>query len=246
LNRLATIAAVLVAVLGTVVAFAPAAWLADALERRTVLRLVYADGTVWRGSAQMAVSDGRQAVLLPGRLSWRVEWGALLDGRIVLQLTHATMDAPVEIGLDGQTLEIRKGAAQMPAALLVALGAPFNTARPGGDLRLQWENLVFRRDGFEGRLQLDWEDAQSALSLVAPLGSYRVSAVGRGARAEVQLTTLKGPLQVKGEGSMENGTIRFTGSAEADPEMRTALNGLIGLLGRRAGDRALLNWESRK
>jgi hypothetical protein len=39
--------------------------------------------------------------------------------------------------------------------------------------------------------------------------------------------------------------LRFTGTAEAQPQMRASLLGLIGLLGRRVGDRAVLDWELR-
>jgi hypothetical protein len=44
---------------------------------------------------------------------------------------------------------------------------------------------------------------------------------------------------------MDHGAIRFSGTADAQPEMRASLDGLIGLLGRRAGDRVLLDWEIR-
>ena len=243
---LGKIAAVLAAVLITVVVTAPAAWLAEMLSHHGALRLVHAEGSLWQGSALLAVSDGRRATLLPGRISWDVDWRALFAGRVAPRLSHAAFDAPVELVFDGRTLGVAPGAARLPAALLAALGAPFNSARPGGLLRLRWEKLLFRDAGFEGAVQLDWEDAQSALSPIAPLGNFRVAVLGKGARAELRVTTLKGPLQIMGEGSMENGTIRFSGTAEAEPEMRAALAGLIGLMGRRSGDRAVFNWESRK
>jgi general secretion pathway protein N len=148
--------------------------------------------------------------------------------------------------LDGRSAKIDPGGAVLPAALLAAAGAPFNTLRPGGTLRLRWDTLAVFGDDFEGRATVDWEDAQSALSTVAPLGHYRVTVRGHGARREAQLETLDGPLLLQGAGSVENGLIRFSGTAEAVPEMRQSLNGLIGVLGRRTGDKATLNWEMKR
>lgn len=240
LGRIAVVAA---AVLATVIAYAPAAWLGDWVMAHGPIRLVNAEGTLWNGSGMLALSDGRRANLLPGRVVWRAEPVALFSGRLALRLQHPALDGEVRVAFDGRVLRIEPGGAVLPGTLLVAVGAPFNTVKPGGTLRLRWDTLAVARDGFEGRATLDWEDAQSALSTVAPLGHYRVTAEGHGARGEAQLATLGGPLLLEGRGSVENGVIRFSGTAEAVPEMRQSLNGLIGVLGRRAGDKAILNWE---
>jgi general secretion pathway protein N len=234
---------VIAAVLLTAVVFAPAAWLGDLVQARTPARLVHAQGTLWHGSALLAVSDGRQARLLPDRLSWRVTWSQLLSGRIGVSLHHPALQPALEILTDGRSLRMEPAQAQVPAALLAALGAPFNTMRPGGTLRARWDALELERGRMAGLIQLDWENAQSALSAVAPLGDYRVVALGQGASAEAKLTTLKGPLLLQGQGRLERGRLRFAGSAEAQPEMRAALTGLIGVLGRRVGDRAVFNGE---
>jgi general secretion pathway protein N len=191
----------------------------------------------------IAVSDGQRLRLVPGRVSWRMQWGELLSGRVGLSLRHPVVDSALRIGFDGQALELQAGTARVPAALLSVLGAPFNTVRPGGTLQVRWDALRIRRNGFEGGVQVDWEDAQSALSQVAPLGNFRMTALGRGARGEAKLTTLKGPLLIEGEGSLENGRMRFNATAGAQPEMRASLNGLIAILGRRMGDQAVLNWD---
>lgn len=239
-------AAVLAAILITSVAFAPATWLGDLLQAHGPFRLVHADGTVWRGSGLMAVSDGRQARLLPGRVAWQVEWSALLSGRLVLRVKHEAADRTVRVRLDGRTVVVEAGELSVPAALLAAAGAPFNTLKPGGTLHLQWDTVRVRGDGFEGKMQLDWKDAQSALSAVAPLGTYRLTVSGTGTRGEATLATLSGPLRIEGKGSMDHEGIRFNGLAEAQPEMRASLDGLIGLMGRRTRDQVLLNWEIRR
>jgi general secretion pathway protein N len=152
----------------------------------------------------------------------------------------------MRIGLDGHALRLHAGDAHIPAALLSVLGAPFNTVRPGGTLQVRWDDLSIERDAIEGSVQVDWLDAQSALSPVAPLGNYRMTALGRGRHGEAKLTTLKGPLLLEGAGSVENGRIRFNATASAQPEMRASLSGLIAVLGRRTGDQAVLHWEMQR
>ena len=56
-------------------AFAPAAWLANRVASASgdYVRLADARGTVWRGSAVLVLTGGpgsRDASVLPGRLSW--------------------------------------------------------------------------------------------------------------------------------------------------------------------------------
>src|SRR5258705_449328 len=98
-------------------------------------------------------------------------------------------------------------------------------------------------DWLEARSKLrlgDARDARWALSTVAPLGSYRLRIAGAGAPPTMELVTLSGPLQMQGKGTMEGSRIRFKGVAGAEPEMRPALNGLLGVLGMRSGDKVLL------
>lgn len=242
LIKVITVAAV---ILSTAAIYAPAAWLGDLLRVQTAARLVHAQGTLWRGSALLAVSDGREARLLPGRWSWEVRCATRFCGKIAVRVQHAALRPDLRIATDWTALEVAAGAARLPASMLAAVGAPFNTVRPGGMLHVQWDGLHLAPGAFRGLIQIDWEDAQSALSPVSPLGDYRLTVLGRGAGAEVALTTLSGVLLLQGQGRLEGRRMRFTGAAEAKPEMRASLLGLIGVLGRRVGDRAVLDWELR-
>jgi general secretion pathway protein N len=236
------LAATLTALL-TVVVFAPAAWVGDVVQSASPVRLLYAEGTVWRGSAMLAFSDGQRARLVPGRLTWRVTWDALLSGRIAITLHHPIFQPSLNVFTDFRSVEVTPGAARLPAALLEAAGMPFNTARFGGRLHASWDAVRIAPGAFAGLVQLDWEDAQSALSPVVPLGNYRLTLLGRGPAAELRLATLKGPLLLQGEGRFQDGRGRFQGSAAAEPAMADSLRGLIGVLGQRTGDRAVLAWE---
>jgi general secretion pathway protein N len=244
LALLAVLAVVLTAALR-----APAAWLGDWLESRGKLRLVDARGTVWRGSALLGISNGeRQITLLPGRVSWEVELASLAAGRVSARVMHSSLGEPLSLSLAPRGITIGAGSAQLPAAALGALGMPFTTVRPGGVLAARWSDIVVPRGArfgeLQGEVQIDWREAQSALSSVAPLGHYRLRVSGAQDSAEVRLDTLKGPLHLQGGGTLKAGRLRFSGVAFAVPEMRAALNGLLGLLGPRSGDNVLLSLQT--
>jgi general secretion pathway protein N len=246
-SRSFTIALVLaaaVAVALTVVVRAPAAWVGDWLQSHGRLCLVDARGTVWSGSALLGMSDGRQITLIPGRVSWRMGWGQIASGRITADVSHSALAAPLAVSLSGKSFALKSGQAELPAATLSALGVPFNTIRPGGVLAVSWTDVEIREHGLAGEVRIEWRDAQSALSPVAPLGSYRLEIAGQGGAARLRLDTLRGPLRLQGSGTLKGGRVSFKGLASAEPDMRPALNGLIGLLGPRSGDDAILFLET--
>lgn len=133
-----------------------------------------------------------------------------------------------------------EGGARLPAAVLAGLGAPFNTVRPGGVLEIAWSDSEVAGSGFRGEVRVDWRNARSALSTVAPLGAYRLQLSGAGSEPSFTLRTLEGPLQLSGNGRMMGSRVRFQGIASAEPAMRAALDGLLGVLGMRSGDKVLL------
>jgi len=222
----------------TVALRAPADWIGDWLAQRTPVRLLDARGTLWQGSALVGFTNGREITLLPGRVDWRVERIAAAGVRAALG--HEWLTAPLELSLGRDGLAFGKGSARLPAGVLAAAGAPFNTLRPGGTLEASWTAGVLRGAALTGEVQIDWRDARSALSTVAPLGSYRLRVSGHGAAPAVELVTLSGPLQMQGKGTIDGSRIRFNGTAAAEAGMEPALNGLLGVLGMRSGDKVLL------
>jgi general secretion pathway protein N len=223
---------------------APAAWVGDWLQAQGRLRLIDAQGTVWNGSALLGLSDGRQVMLIPGRLSWNIGLAVIASGRVTVDVSHPALAAPLAVSLAANSIALKAGQGELPATLLAALGAPFNTVRPGGVLGLRWTDLELKGGALTGELQIDWREAQSALSTVAPLGSYRLKVTGAGDSTQLQLETLSGPLRLQGSGTVKSGRVSFKGLASADPDMRPALIGLIGVLGRRVGDQAAIAIET--
>lgn len=235
LNALVAVAVVVYA--------APAAWIGGWLAARGPWRVVHAEGTLWRGTASVGIEDRGVIRLLPGRVAWRFMPDGLIAGRVALSLTHPAVDNRVAVAVAGDGVTVGPATMRLPAAVLAAFGAPFNTVRPGGDLRMTWSALRFERGALHGHVEVDWMEARSGLSPVAPLGTYRLSVDGGSANADVELVTLSGPLQLAGRGTVDRQRVRFTGSADAAPEFRPGLGALLGVLGRRAGDKAVFDWE---
>jgi general secretion pathway protein N len=231
-----------VVMLGTIAVRAPAAWLGDWLQAHTKVRLLDARGTVWHGSALVGISDGRETTLVPGRIEWNVD--DIGPRRLAARVSHPWLTMPLAISVDGNGMQVKQGNARLPAGVLAGAGAPFNTLRPGGVLELAWTDTEIRGTSLKGEVQVDWRDAQSALSTVVPLGTYRLTVRGTGGVPVIDLRTLAGPLQMQGKGTVEGSRIRFNGIATAEPSMLGALNGLLGLLGMRSGDKVLLAFST--
>lgn len=230
--------------------WAPAAWLVNAVGMASQGRVVLGDatGTVWSGSAGLALSGGpgsRDAARLPGRVHWSLApgWGSV---RMALRADCCTT-APLELVLapawPGWTLQIARHQSRWPASLLAGLGTPWNTLQLQGNLVLDTAGLrvttVLDRWALQGSLQLDAQEMQSRLSGLRPLGSYRVGVAG-GEQAVLTLATQRGALQLTGQGRWTAGRLRFEGEARATPEHAQELSNLLNIIGRRDGARSVI------
>jgi general secretion pathway protein N len=239
-------------------AFAPASWMAQAVASASNghLQLTESRGTVWSGSAVMVLTGGtgsRDAMALPGRLSWRLGWSGLapqlrfeqaccLNGRVGVNL---------EPGLgqvDAELVAPPGWVAQWPTAWLAGLGTPFNTMQLGGAVRFVSPGLTVRwvagRWQMDGRAEIEFNGVSSRLSTLESLGSYRLSLVADPANAGnslLTLTTVDGALQLSGNGTWSASGLRFRGEARSGLANDAALNNLLNIIGRREGARSLIS-----
>lgn len=229
----------LATVVVTVVASMPATWMADRIATESQRRVLLADaaGTLWHGSATLALSAGtgsQTATILPGRLRWDVAFWPLLTGtlRVVLE-QDASMAAPVTVAVTPAGWTVQSGSIRLPASLLEGIGAPFNTLRPDGTMRIDWSGLQGKFAGNQkfGHLTMQLEQMSAAVSRLRPLGSYRAQVDLIGVDGKLRLSTTAGPLHLEGSGTLGR-QARFDGTAYADPEAATQLAGLLSLLGR--------------
>ncbi|OFZ67917.1 MAG: general secretion pathway protein GspN [Betaproteobacteria bacterium RBG_16_56_24] len=229
-------------VLLTVLMFLPASWLALMVEKQTAGRLTLGDahGTLWRGSAFIGgAAGGSDAVtpLLPGRFTWRLSPMILL-GSVDAELENdAALTQPVSVTGNWQQWQVSAGAILLPAERLAALGAPLNTVQPSGQMRLSWQPLQLARQdgkiGVTGSMNLEMNDLASRMSPIKPLGAYDLSLDWRGLQASAILKTLKGPLLLSGSGTVNNGSLQFSGKAEAEAGQEERLANFLNLLGQR-------------
>jgi len=236
---------------------APASFADVALERVTQgrVRLAEASGTVWSGRGRIVLADiadpgaerrvGAVAsvpgVVLPGRFGWTLSPWPLLVGVLDARIEHDSMRQPVLLTGRAGELRATPGSLQLPPVALDRMGSPWNTIRPTGALTLSWENVTLRSGRFDGRASIELQQAASALTPVRPLGAYRIDVVGSGAQAQVRMTTLSGPLRLEGGGTWDaRSGLRFTAEASAEEPERARLQPLLGLLGRREGERTII------
>ena len=252
------VAGAVIGVLVALVAFAPAAWLANAVASNTQQRLLLADarGTLWTGSAVAVVTGGagsRDASSLPGRLGWtlrphglglelKLQHDCCLNGVVAIQVRPG-------ISRTEYTLVPPPGwVAQWPSAFLGGLGTPFNTMELGGSARLVSPGLrlesVQGRWVVDGRADLELLDVSSRLTTLESLGSYRMSVAGDAANpgiSQLSLTTTDGALKLSGSGTWGPAGVRFRGEARASAPEEAALSNLLNIIGRREGARSVIS-----
>lgn len=247
-------ATALLAVLLTVVATLPAAWLVPMVEQQTGGRVSLGDpqGSVWQGSAFIGAASGPGeplSPLLPGRFTWRLS-PLVLVGRVDAALSNElALEQPLTLRGSWRQWEVGAGAIMLPAERLAALGAPLNTVKPSGRLQLSWPALTLERlpdtVHLYGSMQLDMTEIASSLSPVKPLGAYRMVLLWRGNAAHLTLSTRAGPLMLAGTGDIVRGRLQFSGQAWAQEGKEQSLAILLNLLGQRRqlGSRSVIALE---
>ncbi|ASV97657.1 type II secretion system protein N [Paraburkholderia aromaticivorans] len=222
-------------------AMLPAAWITPQFAKQTRghVNLVNPAGSLWHGSATLmlaAGSDMSAATLLPGRIEWHTAFWPLFAGRVRMTMRHSeAMPEPITVDATPRTATVTAGTIAVPASLLSGLGAPFNTLDLQGNVQLSWSDWrSFNREAF-GQLTVTLTDVSSRVSLVKPLGSYRVLFQAQGESSTLDLTTTKGPLMLTGNGTVSAASTSFHGTASAAPDARDNLAGLLNLLGRPNG-----------
>jgi general secretion pathway protein N len=230
------------AVIVTVLACLPAAWLGPMVERQTGGRLTLGDaqGTLWRGSAFVGGAPGEGGAvtpLLPGRFTWRLS-PLVLFGDVSMDLANdRALAQPVHVSGSWSQWQVSAGQLLLPAEGLAGLGAPLNTLALSGTIKLSWNLLDIVRQGntvaVSGHTVLSLTDMGSRMSPIKPLGSYEMDMDWHGQRADVVLRTVSGALLLSGNGALENGRLHFSGQAAAADKYEDTLGNLLNLLGQR-------------
>ena len=176
-----------------------------------------------------------------GRAEWRINPLWLFVARLQAQVSatgHAS-ELAATLAVTPRAIVLEQARASASAKLASKLYSPAGLLAPEGRLRLLTEKLSLRQDGLQGDAQLFWEQAASGVSEVKPLGDYRVDLTGVGATASMKLSTLRGPLELVGQGHWQvtgSGAFQLSGFARAQAR-RDELQPLLALMGREQNGR---------
>lgn len=230
----------------TLLAMAPAYWLAPWVGRYSAHRIELVDpsGSLWHGAATLMLAPGgaaaapdREPAALPGRLVWDTAFWPLWLGRLHLRLQQdSALMHPITLDLDLHQARLDAGSLNLPANWLTGLGSPFNTLALRGILRLDWSECRVLNGMAYGQLNLTLDQLGSRVSRISPLGSYRLHVDLEGRVASLHLSTLTGALLLDGQGRAGPNTFSFDGSARAAPGFEQGLAGFLDILGDPRGD----------
>lgn len=225
----------------------PARWIMAVLPASWPLTVVDARGTLWAGSATLAVGTAARRRTLPDPVQWRLSFTPM-PGLVV---SHPWLGGPVSMAPGWQGIRVSGQTLQLPAAVLGALDARIAAIGPGGELSARWPAIVIAPAGQPAGarlLDVEWRNAASSLTPVRPLGDYVLALKqGRRGQADLLLSTRQGPLLLNGAGTLDSRGLRFEGSAQADPgaeaHIHAGLHDLLAALGPRKNNQALLSFR---
>jgi general secretion pathway protein N len=231
----------------------PARWASVALDQLTQGRvlLLEARGTLWHGSAFLALSAG-PASGPTNAWQQRIQWQLIPSDLNEVTLSLATAEGQTHTpwvwhlrwAPSGWQIQADSVDWRFPSQWLTGLGSPWNTIEPIGQVHLaspgwQWQQTE-RSWQSRGQFTLTLFDFATQLSSLKPLGDYQV-VIDATPHVHVDLKTLQGPLQLAGHGIWHDGKLQFDGEAWAlQAQDEPVLSNLLGVLGTRNGSRAIL------
>ncbi len=218
----------------------PASWFAWGLNQYShgAVRLDPLGGSLWSGNGRLVIYYPQIVPHDFGNAEWRINPLWLITGRVQvgLQTNKQDMKVKTTFSLGKGTIALKDTDATFPATSISNLYQPAIMIGPQGQVRLTTSDLVFGQQNVEGTAALEWLAATSSLSSVQPLGDYRLDITGAGKTANLKLTTLRGDLELTGQGQWQlaNAQIQFTGMANSQKREKE-LESLMPLLGKDMG-----------
>ncbi|SAI39572.1 general secretion pathway protein N [Bordetella ansorpii] len=226
--RIGTVVLAVAVALAAALTVLPARWLLWLMPSDAPITVVEASGTLWSGTAWIALGSPQSRRMLTEPVQWR--WnGASVDVR------HPYLRGPVKLsfGLGGVSVSAQQ--ATLPAAVLAGMGTPWNTMSPGGQIDVQWRAFTPGTLAQGTLADIYWRNASAAMAPIAPIGDYHVRLEGSGRNIKITLSTDKGALQLTGQGEWTGRRLNFQGRAKASDKAsdteQAALTGLLTAIG---------------
>lgn len=231
----------------------PISWFAGNLGSKTDCRMVIyqAQGTIWNGSASLGFSEMDTATGVcrsPSAFTERFQWANscnVFDTECKGSIEFSALKKPLQYALDWDGARVTAGEITLPVNILEALGSPWSSLHPRGEMLLTWSDLLvdqFHKAGSAGDIQIKIHDLSSAISPVKPLGSYELGVTLSSSGSNWEVHTISGPLLIRGKGRLDHQQLHFSGDVSASPEAEESLVGLMSLLGKRNGSLYLIDF----
>lgn len=222
------------------IATAPAVWVVEAAARTSngIVTLTNPHGTFWGGSAELHAGGPATGVRHLGTLRWRVNPLWLFVGRaqLALQLEGTATRGQAALRVGRGQFNVQDLAATLPAQLVALVYPAAAFFAPTGTIDVQAPSIDVSHEGLVAVATAQWQGAGGRFTS-GSLGDYRVDVTGRGEIATIRLTTLRGNLDLTGEGQWRvtgDGDLRFTGAATPKGDA-LPLEPLLRALGRDLG-----------
>jgi general secretion pathway protein N len=201
------------------------------------IRLAEAHGTVWSGRGQIELLDPKRRAGIAKPVAWRLRPASLLSGKLHYEVSLGHSGGPFPATISFSRIGVTNANIELPAAVLGLVEPQLASLELAGDVLVRIARLSLARGAMEGSGTLQWRGAGSALAPVSPLGDYELRFKGDGAAVRASLRTLKGPLQVDGEGTWTGGHhLKFRGTARIPTQHRQKLAPLLRLIAVERGD----------
>lgn len=229
----------------------PATWFAWGLNRYTQgsVQIDPIAGSLWNGNGRLVIYYPPTTPHDLGQIKWKINPLWLLTGRAQVSLLTDHQDKRISttLQLTRTSFRLQDTDIEFPAAFVGQLHAPLSLISPQGRVKISTSGLLFAPYKMEGTAMLEWLNAGSSLSSVQPLGDYRLDITGADKIANLRLTTLRGDLELTGQGQWQLLTGQLQISGIALPLARVGeLESLLKMIGHdEGGGKRTLNINTR-
>jgi general secretion pathway protein N len=218
----------------------PAFWFAWGLNRYTQgsMQIDPIAGSFWNGNGRLVIYYPSTTPHDLGQARWQINPFWLLTGhvQVALQTHHQDKRITTTLQLTRTSFKLLDTDIEFPATFVGQLYAPLSLISPQGRVKISTTTLLVTTEKMEGAAQMEWLNAGSSLSSVQPLGDYRLDITGADKIANLRLTTLRGDLELTGQGQVQLRTGQLQISGFAFPRARVGeLDPLLKMIGNDEG-----------
>lgn len=237
-SRIALLACVLI----VVIAYFPTRWLSATVAKTTSCQVavLQPEGTLWKGSAQLGVSDiqpgaseiCRTPQISSERFAWTTQCSiANLNCKWIIQYPNAAK--PLELTVHPSAIMLGSNHIELPPNVLEVAGGLMRSLHLSGKLAIRWEDLIWDSSP-RGLVEVRFLNVASPVSPVKPLGSYSLTLQIQ-QELTLNFSTINGPLLLTANGIIEKGRLSLQGEATAPQESIDSLIGLLSVIGKKDG-----------